>query len=144
MAPDISEITQQSSQFSAEEWRLVTLVHSAIAGVSLAATIELANSQNLSNWLLAASVLFALALLASVSSVVILMYFQAHNKSQPVEAVIKRPVWSGISSLLALIGQLACFGGVLLLFWHLHWIAGVAFISTSVIAVVTLVALGRK
>ena len=136
--------TDASSQYSAEEWRLATVVHSAIAGVSLAATVQLAISQNLSNWLLVASVLFALALPASVSSVVILMYFQPRNKSQPVEAVIKRPVWSGISSLLALMGQLACFGGVLFLFWHLHWIAGVGFLSTSMIAVATLVALGRK
>jgi uncharacterized membrane protein YesL len=144
MAPDTSESIQTSSQYSPEEWRLATLAHSAIAGVSLAATVELANSQNLSNWLLAASVLFALVLPSSVASVVILMYFQARNKSQPAEAVIKRPVWSGISSLLAPIGQLACFCGVLLLFWHLHWVGGVAFTSTSEIAIVTLVALGRK
>jgi uncharacterized membrane protein YesL len=144
MAPDISESTRQSSQYSAEEWRLATLVHSAIAGVSLAAIVELANSQALSNLLLAASVLFALALPSSVSSVVILMYFDSRKKTAPVKAAMKRPVWSAISSLLALISQLAGFGGVLLLFWHLHWIAGVAFISTSVIAVMTLAAFGRK
>ena len=144
MTPEISESTRQFAQYSAEEWRLATLVHSAIAGVSLAATVELANSQNLSNWLLVASVLFALALPSSVSSVVLLMYFQPRKKSQPIEAMIKRPVWSGISSLLALLSQLACAGGVLLLFLHLHWTAGVAFISTSVIAIVTLVALGRQ
>lgn len=144
MAPDISKSTQQSSQYSAEEWRLATLVHSAIAGVSLAATVELASSPDLSNGLFAAVVMFALALPSSVSSVVILMYFQPRKKSQPIEAVRKHPVWSSLSSLLALISQLACYGGVLLLFWHLHWLAGVAFMSTSVIAVVTLVALGRK
>ena len=144
MTPDISKSFQESSKYSAEEWRLATLAHSAIAGVSLAATVELANSQNLSTWLLAASVLFALALPSSVASVVILMYFQARDKSQPIEAGMKHPIWSGISSVLALIDQLACFGGVLALFWHLHWIAGAAFISTSVIAIVTLIALGRK
>ena len=144
MAPDISESTRQSPQYNAEEWRLATLVHSAIAGVSLAATLELANSQQLSNWLLVASVLFALALPSSVSSVVILLYFQARDKSQPVEAAMRHPLWSRLSSFLALIAQLACFCGVLLLFWHVHWIAGVAFMSTSLIAIVTLVALGRK
>lgn len=144
MAPDNPKNNRESSGHNAEEWRLATLVHSAIAGVSLAAIVELANSQALSTWLLAASVLFALALPASVSSVVLLQYFQARNQSQYVEAVTKHPRWSWISSLLALMAQVTCFGGVLLLFWHLHWIAGVTFISTSLIAVVTLVTLGRK
>jgi uncharacterized membrane protein YesL len=144
MAPRNQKDSRQSFGHNAEEWRLATLVHSAIAGVSLAAIVELANSQALSTWLLAASVLFALALPASVSSVVLLQYFQAHNQSQYVEAMMKHPLWSSISSLLALMAQVACFGGVLLLFWHLHWIAGVTFISTSLIAVLTLVTLGRK
>ena len=144
MAPDISKSARRSAQYSADEWRLATLVHGAIAGVSLAATVQLANSQNLSNWLLAASVLFALALPSSVSSVVILQYFQAPNHSRYADAVLKHPVWSRISSLLALISQFACFGGVLSLFWHLHWVAGVAFLSTSLIAVITVAALGRK
>jgi uncharacterized membrane protein YesL len=144
MAPDNPKNNRESFGHNAEEWRLATLVNSAIAGVSLAATVELANSQALSTWLQVASVLFALALPASVSSVVLLQYFQARNQSQYVEAVMKHPLWSWISSLLALMAQVACFGGVLLLFWHIHWIAGVAFISTSLIAVATLVALGRK
>lgn len=144
MASDNSKNTRQSPQYNAEEWRLATLVHSAIAGVSLAATVELANSQSLSNWLLAASVLFALALPSSVSSVVTLLYLQARNKSQATEVAMKHRLWSGISSFLALMAQLTCFGGVLSLFWHIHWIAGVAFASTSLIAVVTLAALGRK
>jgi uncharacterized membrane protein YesL len=144
MAPDNPKNTRQSPGYNAEEWRLATLVHSAIAGVSLAATVELANAQDLSNLLLAASFLFALALPSSVSSVVLLLYFQARNPSQPKEGGMKHPLWSGISSMLALMAQLACFGGVLLLFWHIHWIAGVAFVSTSLIAVVTLVGLGRN
>ena len=144
MAPDNPKKIENHLDTQSEEWRLATLVHSAIAGVSLAAIVELANSQALSTWLLAASVLFALALPASVSSVVLLQYFQARNQSQYVEAVMKHPLWSWMSSLLALMAQLACFGGVLLLFWHIHWIAGVAFLSTSLIAIVTLVALGRK
>lgn len=144
MAPNISKSSRQSPPYNAEEWRLATLVHSAIAGVSLAATVELANSQGLSNWLLAASILFALALPSSVSSVVMLLYFQARDKSQAGEAMRKHQLWSAISTLLALVDQLACFGGVLLLFWHIHWIAGVAFASTSLIAVVTLAAFGRN
>ena len=144
MAPDKPKNTPQSFGHNAEEWRLATLVNSAIAGVSLAAIVELANSQALSTYLLAASVLFALALPSSVSSVVLLQYFQARNQSQYVEAVMKHPLWSWISSLLTLVAQVACFGGVLLLFWHIHWIAGVAFMSTSLIALVALVALGRK
>lgn len=144
MAPDLSKSTRQSPQYNAEEWRLAILVHSAIAGVSLAAIVELANSQGLSNWLMAATFLFALALPSSVSSVVMLLYFQARDKSQVNEARKKHRFWSGISSLLALIAQLACFGGVLLLFWHLHWIAGVIFASTSLIAIVTLAVLSRK
>src|SRR5512143_1219993 len=136
MAPGSTDNNRQTPGHNAEEWRLATLVHSAIAGVSLAATLELANSQVRSIWLLAASVLFALALPASVSSVVLLQYFQARNQSQYIEAVTKHPLWSWISSVLALVAQLACFGAVLLLFWHLHWIAGVTFVSTSLIAVV--------
>ena len=144
MPPDNRKKTPRSFGHNAEEWRLATLVNSAIAGVSLAATVELANSQALSTWLLAASVLFALALPSSVSSVVLLQYFQARNQSQYEEAVMRYPFWSWMSSLLALIAQVACFGGVLMLFWHIHWIAGVAFMSTSLIALVALVALGRK
>ena len=144
MATDNSKSTRQSAPYNAEEWRLATLVHSAIAGVSLAATVELANSPSLSSWLLAASVLFALALPSSVSSVVMLLYFQARDKSQAGKVIMKHQLWSGISTLLALVAQLACFGGVLLLFCHLHWIAGVTFAATSLIAVITLAALGRK
>ncbi len=144
MTPDVPKDTRQLPQYNEEEWRLATLAHSAIAGVSVAAIVELANAQAPSNWLLAASVLFALALPSSVSSVIILLYFKARNQSQYVEAMKKHPVWSGISSLLALMAQLACFGGILLLFWQLSWLAGVAFIATSVMAVITVVALGRK
>lgn len=144
MATDHPKNTRQSFGYNAEEWRLATLAHSAIAGVSLAVTVELANSQVLSTFLLAASILFALALPSAVSSVVLLLYFQARNQSQPMKGVPRHPVWSGISSLLALMAQLAGFGGVLMLFWHIHWIAGIAFLFTSLIAVVTLLALGRK
>lgn len=144
MTSDNPKNTRQLFGYNAEEWQLATLVHSAIAGVSLAASVELANSPALSPWLLAASILFALALPSSVSSVVLLLYFQARNQSKYTKAVMKYPFWSGISSLLALLAQFACFGGVLMLFWHLHWIAGVAFLSTSILAVVTLIALGRK
>lgn len=144
MESDTSKDTRQSSGYESEEWRLATLVHSAIAGVSLAATVELANSQALSIWLLASSILFSLALPSSVSSVVLLLYFQSRNQSRYRKAVLKHSFWSGISSLLALVAQLACFGGVLLLFWHIHWIAGVTFLTTSLIAVVTLVTLGRR
>ncbi len=144
MAQDGAESARPSPQLNPDEWRLATLVHSAIAGASLAATIELANSQTLSSWLLAASILFALALPASVATVVELLYFQDRDKSQFLEAEKGHPFWSKVSSLLALIAQLACFGGFLMLFWHVSWIAGVAFITTSLIAFVTLVALGRK
>jgi hypothetical protein len=144
MTPGSSKSTSQPPQFSADDWRLATLVHSAIAGASLAATVQLAAAQDLSNWLLAASVLFALALPASVSSVVMLLYYQARATFWLGEAVTKHRLWSGISSFLALLAQLACFGGVLMLFWHLSWIAGVAFLSTSLVAVVTSMALGRS
>lgn len=144
MTPNVSRSTRPPPQYTAEEWRLATLVHSAIAGVSLAATVELANAQILSNGLLIASVLFALALPSSVSSVVTLLYFQARESAQLGEAAVKHPVGSRIGSLLALLAQVAGFGGVLMLFWHLHWLAGIAFVSTSVIAIMTLATLGRK
>jgi hypothetical protein len=140
MTSDTSKSTGQPPRYNAEEWRLATLVHSAIAGVSLAATVELAKSQSRSDWLLAASVLFALALPSSVSSVVMLLYFQARDKSRASKAIMKHRLWSGVSTLLALVAQLACFGGVLLLFCHLYWIAGITFASTSLIAVITLAA----
>jgi uncharacterized membrane protein YesL len=144
MAPDTADSARHSPPIRAEEWRLATLVHSAIAGVSLAATVELATVQSPSTWLLAASILFALALPAAVSSVVILMYFEPRNKSRPTEALRKGSIGSGISSFLALMSQLAGFGGVLMLFWQLHWVAGVVFLAVSLLAVVTLATLGRK
>lgn len=135
---------RQSFGNNSEEWRLATVTHSAIAGVSLAATVELASTQTLSIWLMVASVFFALALPSAVSSVVLLLYFQARNQAQYNKAVEKHPFWSGISSALALVAQLACFGGVLMLFRHINWIAGVAFLITSLLAVIALVTLGRK
>jgi hypothetical protein len=48
MASDNPKIIRQSFGNNSEEWRLATLAHSAIVGVSLAATVELANSQALS------------------------------------------------------------------------------------------------
>lgn len=144
MVHENTDNIRQSYGNNSEEWRLATITHSAIAGVSLAAIVELANSQALSTYLLTASVFFALALPSAVSSVVLLQYFQARNQSQYDKAVRKHPFWSGISSFLAFVAQLACFGGVLMLFWHINWIAGVAFLATSLIAVVALLTLGRK
>jgi hypothetical protein len=141
MVEEGSKRDGQAARFSAEDWRLATVSHSAIAGVSLAAVIELANNQGLSNWLVAASVLFALALPSAVSLVVMLLYVQARREFRPDEPAVRHQLWSRVSNLLALTDQLACFGGVLLLFWHIHWIAGVAFFITSLVAMATLSAL---
>jgi uncharacterized membrane protein YesL len=138
------EIIQKPTGNDTDEWRIATITHSAIAGVSLAATVELASTQPLSTLLMVASIFFAMALPSAVSSVVLLQYFQARNQSQYNKAIKKHPFWSGVSSFLALVAQIACFGGVLMLFWNINWIAGVAFLATSLIAVIALVTLSRK
>jgi hypothetical protein len=123
--------------FSAER-RIVTLIHSAIAGASIAATLELASRENLDVLLLVSLACFAVALPAAIALVVLSQVIYAVGKQPESGNVRSSKSWPVLTSVLAVADQLACFGGFLALFWHFHWIVGAIFLFAAALAYLTL------
>ncbi len=119
------------------ERRIITLVHSAIAGGSIAATLELASLETLSPLLLVALGCFAVAIPASIALVILAQVIYELGKQVYPDASIVGQQWPPLSFFLAIIDQLACYTGFLLLFWHFHWIIGSIFLSATALAFIT-------
>lgn len=115
------------------ERRIITLVHSAIAGASIAATLELASRELLSPLLLTALGCFAIAIPSAVALVILSQIILELGKTQP-EVGIHNQAWPLLSYILAVVDQLACYGGFLLVFWHFHWVVGIIFLAATAIA----------
>lgn len=121
-------MTSQHLDTFSEERRIVTLVHSAIAGASIAATLELSSRETLAPLLLFALTGFAIAIPTAIA-ILILSQVLHLGASQH---------WPRYSYLLAVADQIACFAGFLALFWHFHWSIGTLFLLASALAFLTL------
>lgn len=119
------------------ERRIITLVHSAIAGGSIAATLELASRETLTPLLLAALGCFAVAIPAAIALVILAQVIYELGKQIYPDASIESQHWPPLSFVLAIIDQVACYGGFLLLFWHFHWVIGSVFLSATALAFIT-------
>ncbi len=119
------------------ERRIITPVHSAIAGGSIAATLELASLETLSPLLLVALGCFAVAIPAAIALVILAQVIYELGKQVYPDASIEGQQWPPLSFFLAIIDQLACYTGFLLLFWHFHWIIGSIFLSATALAFIT-------
>ena len=119
------------------ERRIVTLIHSAIAGASIAASLELASRETLSPLLLFAVGCFAVAIPSAIALVILAqVLFELAKPPAPEEEGEER-YWPRLSYVLAVIDQIGCYLGFLALFWHFAWIVGVIFLLATVIAYMT-------
>ena len=120
------------------ERRVVILVHGAIAGASLAAALELASRETLSLLLLAALGCFAVAVPTSIALVVLSRVIYELEKGSPPDGRLGNQAWPALSVVLAVVDQIACYAGFLLIFWSFHWIIGMVFLVASIVAFATI------
>ena len=123
----------EAKTYSAER-RVVILVHGAIAGASLAAALELASRETLSPLLLTALGCFAVAVPASIALVVLSQVIYELGKGSPSDARFGNQNGPALSVVLAVVDQIACYVGFLLIFWSFHWIIGMIFLVSTIVA----------
>jgi hypothetical protein len=114
--------------------RLGILIHTAIAGASFAAVIQLASRENLDQALILSIFCFAIAIPASVAMVFIsqLVIPEGMKFSKASQMETKRlPL---LSYLIPLAEQLSFFVGVLALFWSFHPVASLLLLVASFLA----------
>jgi hypothetical protein len=119
---------------SKELIRLGILVHTAIAGASFAAVIQLASRENLNQVLILSIFCFAVAIPASVAMVFIsqlatpeAMIFRGANQTERKRLPL-------LSYLIPLAEQVSFFAGVLTLFWSFHPTASILLLVVSFLA----------
>ena len=115
------------------ERRVITLIHSAIAGASIAAVLQLASRETLSPLLLFSLGCFAIAIPAAIALVVISQVIYELGK-QSSETGTADPQWPTPSLILAVGDQIACYLGFLAIFWHFHWIIGTVYVVATALA----------
>ena len=129
---------QTEVKTSSAERRVVILVHGAIAGASLAASLELASRETLSPLLLTALGCFAVAVPASIALVVLSQVIYELEKSSQPDAELGSQDWPALSVVLAVVDQIACYLGFLLIFWGFHWIIGMIFLVATLVGFATI------
>lgn len=121
----------------AAERRLVVVVHSAIAGASIAATLELASREALSALLLVALGCFAVAVPAAIALVLLSQVISELDTVPGAGKGLEKFSWPALSYVLAVADQIACYLGFLAIFWHFHWIVGAIFLIATLLAFTT-------
>lgn len=117
--------------------RIGILVHTAIAGASIAAVIQLASRETLSQVLILSTFCFAIAIPASVSMVFVSqLIFPDGPKSSQASRMEqqKEPL---LTYFIAIAEQITFFVGVLTIFWSFHPAAGVLFFVFSFLAILS-------
>lgn len=123
------------SDLNFDERRIVVLVHSAIAGASIAAVVELASRATLDQMHLASLGAFAIAIPAAIAMVVLASFMFGGNQTTQAALV---DAWPRSSYLLAVLDQIACYAGFAILFFSFHFIVGAAFVAVTLMAYGTL------
>lgn len=119
-------------------------MHSAIAGASFAAVIQLASRDNLSQPVVLSVFCFAIAIPASVAMVFIsqLVIPDGAEISDASEVSSKRmPV---LAYVVPLTEQISFFTGVLVLFWSFHPAAAALFLVVSFVALLAVTQVERR
>jgi hypothetical protein len=129
---------QTEVKTSSAECRVVILVHGAIAGASLAASLELASRETLSPLLLTALGCFAVAVPASIALVVLSQVIYELAKGSQPDVELGSQNWPALSVVLAVVDQIACYLGFLLIFCSFHWIIGMIFLVATLVAFATI------
>lgn len=129
--------TQTELEPSPAARRVVILVHSAIAGASIAASLELASRETLTPLLLLALGCFAVAIPTAVAVVILFQIIYELVKAPQPEEKPEVQTWPRLSYILAVADQISCYIGFLALFWHFSWIIGMIFLITTTLAFLT-------
>jgi hypothetical protein len=135
---------QTEVKTSSAERRVVILVHGAIAGASLAASLELASRETLSPLLLTALGCFAVAVPASIALVILSQVIYELAKGSQPDAARGSQNWPALSIVLAVVDQITCYLGFLLIFWSFHRIIGMIFLVATMVAFATIWMEGRQ
>lgn len=126
--------TQTSTEITPEERRVVVLVHSAIAGGSIAAVLELATRETLTMLQLIALGCFAVAIPTAIAMVILSRVIFVLERPADLATGNEGQSWPALSYVLAASDQVACYLGFLALFWHFQWIVGTIFLLATVFA----------
>jgi hypothetical protein len=126
-----------ATQTFSTERRIVVLIHSAIAGASIAAALELASRETLSSLLMMSLGCFAVAVPASVALVILFQVIYELGMGSRQAAAPENQSWPMLSYLLAVVDQITCYVGFLLIFWNFHWIVGMLFVVSTTVAYAT-------
>ncbi len=116
--------------------RLGILIHTAIAGASFAAVIQLASRENMDQVLILSIFCFAVAIPASVAMVFISQLAFPEGMSFRKASQIQNKRLPILSYFIPLVEQVAFFAGFLTLFWSFHPIASIVFLAVSLLALV--------
>ena len=129
--------TQTHEETFPEERRIAVLVHSAIAGASIAATFALVTRTVLEPLLLVALGCFAVAIPSAIAMVILSQVIYDVARQNAFDLATENQIWPALSYVLAVVDQIACYCGFVMLFWFFHWIIGVLFLLATVLALLT-------
>jgi hypothetical protein len=114
--------------------RLGSLVHTAIAGASFAAVIQLASRENLNQVLILSIFCFAVAIPASVAMVFISQLATPEGMELSEARQMQKKRLPLLAYLVPIAEQVSFFAGVLALFWSFHPIASILALGVSFLA----------
>ena len=120
------------------ERRIVILVHGAIAGAGIAASLELASRETLSSLLLFALGCFAVTIPSAIALVILAQVIYEVGKASTPDGESQEQNWPVFSYVLAVVDQIGCYLGFVALFWHFSWIIGMIFLLATTVAYVTI------
>ena len=126
--------THTPAVITPEERRVVVLGHSAIAGGSIAAVLELATRETLTMLQMVALGCFAVAVPTAIAMVILSRVLLVLEGPAALAASSEGQSWPASSYALAASDQVACYLGFLALFWHFQWIVGTIFLLATVFA----------
>ena len=113
------------------ERRVVTLIHSAIAGASIAAALELASRETHPPLLLFSLASFAIAIPAALALVILSQVINELGKQYIPNGGVENQFWPELTVVLAVVDQVACYLGFLGIFSYFHWIIGMIFLAAE-------------
>ena len=123
--------TQIPAVITPAERRVVVLVHSAIAGGSIAAVLELATRETWNILQLIALGCFAAAVPTAIAMVILSRVLLVLEGPTDLDSGPEGQSWPLLSYALAGSDQVACYLGFSALFWQFHWIVGTIFLLPS-------------
>lgn len=130
--------TQIQNRTTVAERRVIIVIHSAIAGASIAATLELASRETLHPPLLLSLGSFAIAIPAALALVILSQVIYELGKQYIANDGVESQSWPALAVVLAVVDQVACYLGFLGIFWYFHWIIGMIFLAATTVAFLTI------